>query len=318
MKEKIMELPLAVRVIAPVVVVGLCIGLGLGLYIGWMAWPLQITSVDISDLKGSAQTDYIVLTAKTFACDQNLDTARERLKQLNDPNAAERVANLAIIYASQNKPESAQLAALAVAMGSTKEGIALLAPTSEPVAQAVSATDAPTTIPTLSATPTLSPTAIISATRTATRRPSTATATRPPAAIIAPAAFFPPDLGSGWPGGAYYQPTTVPPGQKFWHLTKAIYCDLGEKRFDCQNLPGGDHGIGIYIIVPGNPPMIIDGKPTILEDKSGDQECLCNYQLFPDGKSIQVGNFPSDKIGGLALRAQYHARFFLTFQLVTQ
>lgn len=179
MKDKIP----AVRRLMPVVVIGLCIGIGIGLYIGWIMWPVQITNVDISDLKSSAQEDYIVLTAKAFAYDHNGQSARDRLKQLNDRNVAERVANLAIVYASQKRPESAQLAALAIAMGSTKEGIGLIASTPEP-AEPLLSTEAPSA--TLVNPPT-TPFAPDPNTFTSTRLPTiTATATRTPTRRLTP------------------------------------------------------------------------------------------------------------------------------------
>jgi len=334
MKEKILALPLAVRLLAPVVVIGLCIGLGIGLYIGWIVWPVQITSVDISDLKDSAQEDYIVLTAKTFAYDRNGDSARDRLKQLNDPNAAERVANLAIIYASQSKLESAQLAALAVAMGSTKEGIGLIASTPEPVAQVVP-TEAPTAtlvLPpittsaidpnALTATP--SPTITATVTRTPTRRP-TATQTRPP---IAPTIWIP--AFTSWPSPKY-EPANVAPGQSFWHLARGMFCDFKDKHDYCQNLPGGDSSPSTYVMLINasgartTAPLIVtkpDGKSAGPEDinveKSPSDMCLCNYAFLSNGWLIQVGNAPSDKISGLALPEHQHVRYFLTFQLVTR
>lgn len=329
MKEKILKLPITVRIIAPLVVLGLCIGLGIGLYIGWMAWPLQITSVNFSDLKGSAQEDYIVLTAKTFAYDQNLDAALERLNQLNDVNISDRVANLAIVYASQSRPESAQLAALAVAMGSTKEGIALLAHTLEPVAQAIIPTDSPTTIPTPSATPPVSPTSITSATRTATRR-LTPTATKPPAAPIAPTSFFPGDLQKGWPGGFHVEPASAAPGQQYWHLIKAIYCDITETQFGCTGksgdpLPGGPGTIGVWVkLVGGKAPLILNDKPANLEDKSQDTQCQCTYSLDFPGPTIEVSGHPSDKIFGAANGSVHvgfpntHVRYFFTYQLITR
>lgn len=330
MKEKILRLPLAVRIATPVIAIGLCIGLVVGLYIGWMAWPVQVTNVDISDLKGSAQEDYIVLTAKTYAYDQNLDRARERLDQLSDPNVAERVANLAIIYASQGRPESAQLASLAVALGSTNDGIALLLPTPEFVAIAVTPTNAAASTPTLLATPTLSPTASISATRTATRRLSP-TSTRPPAAPIVPTAFLPADTQNLWPPGFNVIPANAAPGTQFWHLIKAIYCDYPETLYGCsaksgQTLPGGKGTIGVWVtLVGGKAPLILEGKPATLEDKSNDAQCQCTYSLDFPGPTIEVSGHPSDKIIGAAnstaVRGGFpntHVRYFFTFQLVTR
>ncbi len=337
MKEQIMKLPIGVRLLAPVFAIGLCFGVSIGLYIGWIALPLQIGNVDISDLKGSAQDDYIVLVAKTYSYDHDLDRARERLAQLKDQQIAERVASVALKYASQNKTESTQIAALAVALGSTDDAVALIAMTpSAPIAIAVTPTATATSItPTPSPTVTLTTTSVGTSTRTPTRRPAGTTITAPsstltlktatPAAAILPIAWLP-DYPKEWPGGVYLQPANVAPGQKFWHLARALYCDLEDARNDCKNLPGGDHGIGVWIrLVDGYAPVMLDGIVQNLPDKSSDSQCQCTFVLdFPDGRGIQIANFSSDKIGGLALSSvktqipQTHVRYFLTFQLMTR
>jgi hypothetical protein len=281
-----------------------------------------------------AQEDWIVLTAKTFAYDQNSDTARVRLKQLNAPDAAERVANLAIIYASQKRPESTQLAALAVALGSTKEGIALLATTPEPVAQVVP-TDAPaaTLVNPLIPVPTLDPIALTATpthtiTATVTRAPTrrvTVTPTRPP---IAPTIWIP--ALTSWPSSKY-EPANVSAGQSYWHLVKGMFCELKDKHDYCQDLPGGDSGTSTYVMLinasgaRSSAPLIVtkpDGKTATADDigveKSADDMCRCNYSFLSNGWIIQVGNSSGDRISGLSLPLNFHVRYFLTFQLVTR
>ena len=312
-----------------VILIGLIGGLLVGLWVGWIAWPVQVTNVDVSDLKTSSQDEYIVLTASDYAFDQNLDRAKQRLAQLHDPKINDRLAALAKQYAQEGKPYATQVAALAVALGSTDNSIALIATTATPTI-----TDTPTytetPVPTDTSTPTLTPVAtktpVPAPTRTHTPRPTArprATATPEPAPVAG--TDWLPAYPAEWPGGARYQPASVAPGQKYWHLAKALYCDIKESRFDCLNLPGGGEGIGVYVILAGGKaPLIIDGKPANLEDKSSDPQCQCTYELFPDGKTIQVGNFPSDAISGLALSSvkttipQTHVRYFLTFQLVTR
>lgn len=333
MKDKILKLPVALRVVGPVIAVGLCIGLSAGLYIGWMAWPVQVTNVDITDLRGTAQEDYIILTAKTYAYDQNLDRAQQRLALLNDPNIGERVANLAVSYSLQGKPDSAQLASLAHALGSKNNAIATLLPTPEFVAIMVTPTSGSTSTPTLLATQTPPPIVSIAASRTSTRR-ATATSTRTPTPQLAPlppAVFLPADTQNLWPPGFGIAQATVSPGQQFWHLTKAIFCDYPETQYGCseksgQTLPGGKGTIGVWVtLVGGKAPLILDGKPALLEDKSSDSECQCTYSLDFPGPTIEVSGHPSDKIIGAAnstaVRGGFpntHVRYFFTFQLVTR
>jgi len=321
------ELKLGSRWLMIVAVAGLITGVVTGLIIGWLVLPVEIANVDIFDLSPAAQEETLLLIANAYALDRDLTRAQERLAQLKDSKINDRIAKMAKDYEAQQKPGAANLAVLAIALGNTDQQIARIAATPTPT---VTNTLTPTTtpLPTMTATntPTLAPTATSASTlvpsRTATRRP-VATATSKPAAI-APTTWLP-AYPTEWPGGVRFEPANVPAGQKYWHLVRALYCDIRDTRFDCPNLPGGSDGIGIYVILAGGKaPLVVNGNAVDLEDKSGDPHCQCTYELFPDGKTIQVGSFPSDKISGLALSSvktqipQTHVRYFLTFQLVTK
>lgn len=320
-----MKVELAWRGLPIVIGVCLLIGLGLGLVIGGVLWPPQIANVDVTDLKPSAQDELIVLIADAYAYEQNLASAQKRLAEFRDTNISARVARLAKELARQNHDSAANVAALAVALGETDAQIALIVTTLTPTVTPTPApTDTPTPAPTLTptVTPTALPTATMMPTRTPTRRP-TLSPTPKPAAI--PPTVWLPAFPAEWPGGVRYEAANVSPGQKYWRLARALYCDIRDERFDCPNLPGGSDGIGVYVLlVNGKAPLVLDGTPAHLEDKSNDPHCRCTYELFPDGRTIQVGNFPSDKIGGLALNSvktkvpQTHVRYFLTFELVTR
>lgn len=336
MKESFLKLPLGVRLLAPVFVIGLCFGISIGLYIGWIALPLQVRNVDISNLKGPAQEDYIALVAQTYSYDQDLDRARERLGQLNDPQAAQRVATLALKYSAQNRAEAPQIAALAVALGSGDDAVALVAArSSTPVASIVTPTIAATPV-----TPTLLPTLVPSQTvgtptRTPTRRPvNTPTAALTKTAVpapIAPTTYLPSSFAN-WPGGFRVEPANVASGQQYWHVTRAIYCDITETQFGCKDtpggpttLPGGPGTIGVWVtLVGGKAPLILDDKPATLEDKSSDTQCQCTYSLDFPGPTIQVANYPSDRVIGAANTSvkvgfpNTHVRYFFTFQLMTR
>ncbi|MCL4395142.1 MAG: hypothetical protein M1482_10135 [Chloroflexi bacterium] len=310
------------RVALAVIGLGLFGGLLVGLWIGWNAWPVQVAGVDISDLKPASQDDYLVLTAKDYAYDQDLARAQGRLAQLHDAKANERVAALAREYSAQGNSDAAPLAALALALGSTDGDIQLIATTATPTP---SLTPAPTQTPRPTLTPILTPKLYPTDTPappTHTPRPR---ATKTPTRVPIPDTAWQPAYPGEWPPGVRYQPASVAAGKKYWHLVKALYCDLKDTRFNCANLPGGPEGIGVYVILAGGKAqMVLDGKPAELEDKSSDPQCQCTYELPTDGASIQVGDYPSDMIGGLALNSlltkvpQTHVRYFLTFQLVTR
>ncbi len=341
-----------------VVAVGLVSGVALGLGIGWLLWPVQVAKVEVADLKDSVKSEYIALVAKTFAYDRNLARARERLARLNDSAILDRITDLTFAYESENKPEAAQLAALAIALGATDKDIALIAgseiPTLPPTPiSTFTVTPFPIQVATstpLLATP-LAPTSSATSTR---RRTSTATATPKPSSTLTatpitatatpksptpsptstpvpvPATTWLPGYPAEWPGGASYQPVSVTPGQRFWHLAKALYCDSNDERNNCPNLPGGGTGTSTYVMLidaGGNrttAPLIINGSLSNEEQKSADDVCGCNY-TFPDSDaSIQIGGLPSDTISGLALYSvktglnHYHVRYFLWFQSLTR
>ncbi len=339
MKQRIMKIPIGVRLIAPVFVIGLCFGIGVGLYIGWIAVP-QLGIVDINNLKSSAQDDYIALVAKTYAYDQDLDLARERLARLKDPKVTERVTAVALNYSAQNKQEAAQIAALAIALGSRDDAVVFIAMTpSAPIASLVTPTSTATyVVPPLLSTSTPTQTLAGAPSRTPTRRAAgtiaatTALSTRTSIpAPIAPTTFLPGSFAN-WPGGFRVDPANVLAGQQYWHLTRAIYCDITETQFGCKDtpggpttLPGGPGTIGVWVtLVGGKAPLILDDKPATLEDKSGDSQCQCTYSLDFPGPTIQVSNYPSDKVIGAANTSvkvgfpNTHVRYFFTFQLMTR
>ena len=68
---------------------GLLLGAGLGLYIGWIAWPTEYTEADLTILADEYRYDYTVMVASNYAIDRNLPAARQRLDALgmSDSNA---------------------------------------------------------------------------------------------------------------------------------------------------------------------------------------------------------------------------------------
>ncbi len=326
------HLQLGSRLLIAVIALGLIGGLLIGLWVGWIAQPVQITNVDVADLKSSSQDEYIVLTASNYAFDQNIQNAKDRLVQLHDSKINARVAALAKQYAAESQPYAAQVAALAIALGSTDNAVALIATTATPTITDTplpTETGVPTLVPT--ATPTITPTATITPTHTPTRRPrATATPAPPPVA----ATNWLPAYPDGWPGGVKFESVSVAPGQKYWHLVTALYCDTNDPRNDCPNKPGGGTGTGIYVTLinagggrASGVPLLVtkpDGKQDFLEEKSSGDPCNCNYTFEANGFPVQVGSLPSDKISGMALFSvkaglgNFHVRYFLTFQQIAR
>ncbi len=315
---------------------GLIAGLVVGLAVGWIVWPLKVTDIDVGDLKSSAQEDYIVMTASAFAFDQDLDRAETRLDLLRDTNILRRLSLLAKQLVEKNPQQATYVASLAVALGSQDDMLYQLAATATPTAK-------PTAPPTSTraATETSAPTVPATAaagSRTATRPRPTATATPKPIVVAsAPSTNWIPGFPSEWPPGANFSAATVSPGQKYWHLTKALYCDDRDERNDCPNLPGGSVGTNIYVMLLGegggrtSAPLAVtkyDGSAATTDDlgpeKPAEDMCGCNYSFLATSWPIRVGSYPSDTVSGLGLYSvrmrlpQAHTKYFLWFQLMTR
>ena len=354
-----------------VIVLALVAGVALGLHLASSfvdtstVPPQQVLALTPAD-----QDDYIINVADAFAADGDLRLARDRLARLRDPQIATRVEQLASNYYSANKNKSASnLIHLAIALGSKNGGLIALvitpSPTSvptnttvnAPVFSNVRATNAPppTDTPTRKATavpvyvvvtnenpfivlPTNTPTITNTPLPTNTRRPST----RVPTPTITPtftpvppppAPIWEPDR-SRWPGTVYYEPANVEPGQGYWHLAHAIYCDAFDSSdnrkydFGCEEGPGGGAGTSIYVMSGGNVIDVWAGgenvtdDPTIVGDKKKPGDiCQCDYSFESANVKINVRGAPSDAIGGFCLcsvnfgwGSRAHVRYFLFFE----
>ncbi len=197
-------------------------------------------------------------------------------------------------------------------------------------------------------TPTRTRTSTATFTRTSTRPPATNTplalATNtprpPPTALPKPPAVteFDPPLAN-WPN-VYFEPVQVAPGQPYWHLAKAIYCDAYSENdprlryFGCDQLPGGNAGTTIYVMTGGADIDAIRGgvnygdRPDVIGDKKspGDM-CQCTFAIFVSDYRLSVRGLPSDGIGGFCLCSRNgsnipdghaHVRYFLYFAIATR
>ena len=153
-----------------------------------------------------------------------------------------------------------------------------------------------------------------------------------------PQVTFLPDR-SRWPGGFYFEPANVQPGQSFWHLTKAIYCDAFDgsdphrSDFGCDSMPGGPVGTSIYVM-SGNASINVirpdgtnvGGDQWIVGDKKSPTDmCDCTFTFESSNYRISVAGAPSDAAGGFCLcsvnfgwGSHAHVRYFLYFVYITR
>jgi hypothetical protein len=381
-----------------IALVGIFMGLAIGLAAGWIVYP-NIGSSNIAGLSASAQQDYIILVANTYAYDGDAVLAKRRLAQLQDGDIKTRVERLAKALAARKDPSAANVADLAIELGSEDSSLQVMAeqvsnindPNSdaEPTKSARSDSGAVQEEPTDSATgePTatvdarkpraarLTQTAVAAQTVPATPEPTTADepqATDLPATSVpatrepttpptAPApqpapvtTEFIPSYPGGWWDAVKFIPADVAPGQQYWHLKYARYCDWApEERFNpCEGFPGGGDGVGIWIMTVDEQGACVstpvtdilnDGSqhpltPDMLKDISfawNPYGFSCNQdyekEMYGEGNSISVPGLPSDKITELQLCAKNpppghnpppcghaHVRYFLIFQRTTR
>jgi hypothetical protein len=65
---------------------GLLLGAGLGLVIGWVVWPLEYVEADPTILEDSYFDDYVVMIASAYSLEEDLSLARERLNGMGSGN----------------------------------------------------------------------------------------------------------------------------------------------------------------------------------------------------------------------------------------
>ena len=101
--------------------VALAVGLGAGLYVGWVVSPVEYTDTDPASLAQAYKDDYVLLIATRYAGDGNLETARAGLQTLGftEANAGANVAKVAQRFVAAQRPETdiRRLVALAAALG---------------------------------------------------------------------------------------------------------------------------------------------------------------------------------------------------------
>lgn len=112
--------------------VGAFAGLILGLVIGWVLWPVEWQGGDVGALSQAAQVEYLDTVADAYAGDPSaaqLDVARQRLQPLTDDLST--LFEAAIAQAreqSDNAAQTANLTALASALGVAVENLPMPAP----------------------------------------------------------------------------------------------------------------------------------------------------------------------------------------------
>ncbi|GAB4162198.1 MAG: hypothetical protein Fur0021_36230 [Candidatus Promineifilaceae bacterium] len=100
-------------------VLGLLLGAGLGLYLGWVVWPTEFTNADPSLLAETYRQDYALMIATAYERDGDLATARWRAATLDVENPNDWLLRFTVdtILAGQDETAMRRLSRLAYDLG---------------------------------------------------------------------------------------------------------------------------------------------------------------------------------------------------------
>lgn len=70
------------------------VGIGLGLLLGWVVWPVQYYNTAPAELRADYKREYVYLTALTYEVEGDLAAAETRLNRLGAEEAAAPVVEL--------------------------------------------------------------------------------------------------------------------------------------------------------------------------------------------------------------------------------
>jgi hypothetical protein len=91
--------------------VALALGIGLGLYYGYVLSPVQYVDTTPGTLRIDFQADYTLMVAEVFQSDQNIDLAGQRMSTLGSRPPAE-IAAQVLSFAQQSGYSPADIALL--------------------------------------------------------------------------------------------------------------------------------------------------------------------------------------------------------------
>ena len=86
-------------------IVGLALGIGLALLIGWELMPISPDNATPSALRRDYKDDYIRLIAVAYQADGDLNKARARLIALQADDSYAPLVDLTVSWIKQNKPD---------------------------------------------------------------------------------------------------------------------------------------------------------------------------------------------------------------------
>lgn len=100
-------------------IVGLLIGVGFGLYLGWVQFPVEYVNSPFTRLDPKYHDEYTVMVAAGYLYDRDVQAAIERLRRLGVGNIPEYVQGVTERYISNSRSitDIRYLVALSEALG---------------------------------------------------------------------------------------------------------------------------------------------------------------------------------------------------------
>ena len=83
------------------VISGALLGIGLGLVLGWLVWPVSYYDTDVYDLRADHQDEYVLMIGALYALERDVDAARGWLSRLSDPRAPQTPEAIVIAVAER-------------------------------------------------------------------------------------------------------------------------------------------------------------------------------------------------------------------------
>ncbi|MGD9100830.1 MAG: hypothetical protein PVF45_10150 [Anaerolineae bacterium] len=75
---------------------GVLLGIGLGLYVGWEVAPVSYYDTDLYDLRHDHQDEYVVMVGALYALERDVEAAYRALAPLSDPRAPRAVQDIVV------------------------------------------------------------------------------------------------------------------------------------------------------------------------------------------------------------------------------